>query len=365
LLPLSAALLTSAPAWRGSGTSLAKIAAGLEHAGHRAVVLAGPAEVRARFQSAGVRVRQVPLARTGWREIRAVAGVLRSEGSQVVLADMERDLRLAALATLLHPLPLVFRYNLSRRTLEDHAFSRFLFRRVGMVTFQSSYARDRALRTSPWLAAWPSQVIANGYDAARHRPDPSAAAAFRLNQGISPEASIVLSGAALFLDKGYALAIEAMRLVGAARDVQYVVCGAGDDAAAIAALAGRAGLRVRFTGQLDEAGWFAALSAADIVLHPTPGELFPNIVAEAMLMGRALVAVESGATPELVGPTGEAGVLVAEGDAGALASAVQGLLEDPGQRVRLGVAARGRISREFPIERMERGYVHLIESLVR
>ena len=86
----------------------------------------------------------MPLARTGWREARLVSSALRDEGAGVILADMTRDLRLAALATLLRPIPLVFRYNLSRRALEGHLFSRFLFRRVGAITFQSAYARERA-----------------------------------------------------------------------------------------------------------------------------------------------------------------------------------------------------------------------------
>ena len=364
-MPLSAVLLTSAPAWRGSGTSLAKIAAGLERAGHRAAVVAGPEDVCARFSAAGVRVCRVPLARTGWREIRAVAGVLEREDAKVVLADMERDLRLAALATLLRPRPLIFRYNLSRRALEDHAFSRFLFRRVGAITFQSAYARDRAVRTSPWLAGWPSTVIPNGYDGARHRPDERAALAWRERQAIAPGAAMVLSGAALFLDKGYAHAIEAMAALRASRAVEWVVCGAGDDARAIAGLAEAAGLRVRFTGQLAQEEWFAALNAADVVLHPTPGELFPNIVAEAMLVGRALVAVDSGATPELAGRDGVTGLLVAEGDSRGLATAIDALLADPERRRVMGSAARHRITTEFPLQRMETGYVRLFESLVR
>lgn len=364
-MPLSAVLLTSAPAWRGSGTSLAKIAAGLERAGHRAAVVAGPDDVCARFTAAGVRVRQVPLARTGWREIRSVAGVLRSEGAGVVLADMERDLRLAALATLLRPRPLIFRYNLSRRALEDHPFSRFLFRRVGAITFQSAYVRDRALRTSPWLAAWPSTVIPNGYDGVRHQPDPRAAVAWRERHAIPAGAAVVLSGAALFLDKGYAQAIQVMSAVRATRAVEWVVCGAGDDARAIAGLADAAGVPVRFTGQLVQEEWFAALNAADVVLHPTPGELFPNIVAEAMLVGRALVAVDAGATPELVGRDGQAGVLVAEEDIQGLAAAIDSLLASPERRRVMGAAARERITTEFPLQRMETGYVRLIESLVR
>jgi glycosyltransferase involved in cell wall biosynthesis len=354
--------LTSAPAWRGSGTSLAKIAAGLERAGHRALILAGPDEVCARFAAAGVRVTQIPLARTGWREARLVSSVLRREGANVVLADMTRDLRLAALATFFRPLPLVFRYNLSRRVLEGHAFSRFLFRRVAAITFQSAYARERALATSPWLSSWPGEVVPNGYDGDRYRPDPAAGAAFRRRHDIALDQAMILSGAALFLDKGYELAIEAIRRLKAGHDVDWVVAGAGDDAPRITALARQAGLHVRFAGQLVQDDWFAALNAADIVVHPTPGELFPNIVAEAMLLGRPLVAVNSGATPELVGEAG-AGVLVPEGDPQVLADAIGSLLADPGRRRTMGAIARERITREFPIQRMENGYVRLLERL--
>lgn len=362
-MTLSVVLLTSAPAWRGSGTSLAKIAGGLERAGHRALILAGPDEVCERFTASGARVQHVPLERTGWRELRAVAQVLRVEGADLVLADMTRDLRLAALATVLRPRPVVFRYNLSRRVLEGDAFSRLLFRRVAAITFQSVYARDRALGTSPWLRSWPGEVIWNGYDGERHRPDPGAAQRFRSALAIAPGRSIVLSGAALFLDKGYQVAIDAMRQVTANRAVEYVICGAGDDARAIAARADRAGLPVRFTGQLSQRDWFAALNAADVVFHPTPGELCPNIVAEGMLVGGALVAADSGATPELVGRGGEAGLLVPEGDAAAMAVAVYSLLDDPARRKAMGVAARARIVAEFPLERMERGYNRLMERL--
>lgn len=362
-MALSVVLLTSAPAWRGSGTSLAKIAGGLERAGHRALILAGPDEVCERFAASGARVQQVPLERTGWRELRTIARVLQAEGADLVLADMTRDLRLAALTTVLRPRPVVFRYNLSRRVLEGDAFSRLLFRRVGAITFQSEYARDRALRTSPWLGSWPGEVIWNGYDGERHRPDPGAAERFRSAFALPQGRRIVLSGAALFLDKGYQLAIDAMRQVAANRPVEYVICGAGDDARAINALAGRAGLPVHFTGQLSQQDWFAALNVADVVLHPTPGELCPNIVAEGMLVGGALVAADSGATPELVGRGGEAGLLVPEDDAAAMAVAVVSLLDDPGRRRAMGVAARARILAEFPLERMERGYNRLMERL--
>lgn len=362
-MSLSVVLVTSAPAWRGSGASLAKIARGLERAGHRAAVLSGSEEVRARFLAEGVPATQLPLQRTRWREIRALGASLRRLGTDVVLADAPRDVRLAVLATGLQPVPILFRYNLSRRVLESHAGSRLLFLRVGAIAYQSDYARDRALRTSPWLGSRRSEVIRNGYDRAIPLSDPSVIARFRRTHGLELNRPTILSGAALFLDKGYALAIEAMARVGAARPVDYVVCGKGDDAHRIREASTRAGLPIRYLGQLSGPEWRVALDSADIVLHPTTGELFGNVVAEAMLHARAVVALDSGATPEVVGRDGVAGVLVPPDDAGALASRVISLLDDPARRAALGVAARARILSGFSLEAMESGYVRLIEGL--
>jgi glycosyltransferase involved in cell wall biosynthesis len=360
---LSVVLLTSAPAWRGSGASLAKIARGLARAGHRAVVLSGSEEVCARLADEGVTATKVPLQRTGWREVRALSASLRRLAADLVLVDTPRDVRLAALATAWRPIPIVFRYNLSRRVLESHPGSRLLFLRVGAIAYQSEYARDRALRTSPWLAGRRGEVIRNGYDRALQVSDPAVIAKFRAAHGLGANRATILSGAALFLDKGHMLAIDAMARVTATRPVDFVVCGTGDDAALIRAAADRAGLTVRFVGQLAGPDWHAALASADIVLHPSTGELFGNVVAEAMLQARAVVAVDSGATPEVMGRDGAAGVLVPPDDAVALASAVTALLDDPARRAAMGEAARARILSGFSIDVMENGYVRLIEGL--
>jgi glycosyltransferase involved in cell wall biosynthesis len=246
---------------------------------------------------------------------------------------------------------------------ESHLGSRLLFRRVGAIAYQSEYARDRALRTSPWLSSRRSEVIRNGYDRALPVSEPAVIERFRAAHGLDPNHGLVLSGAALFLDKGYTLAIEAMARVVAARPVDYVVCGTGDDAHLIRETSARAGLPIRYLGQLSSADWLVALDSADIVLHPTTGELFGNVVAEAMLHARALVALDSGANPEVVGRDGAAGALVPADDPGALASAVTSLLDDPARRAAMGVAARARILSGFPLEAMESGYVRLIEGL--
>jgi len=60
--------------------------------------------------------------------------------------------------------------------------------------------------------------------------------------------------------------------------------------------------------------------------------------------GLPIVAARAAAVPEVV-PDGECGILVAPGDAPALAEALQRLLAEPNERRRLGEEGRRRVAR--------------------
>lgn len=355
-------LLLSAPAWRGSGASFAKIATGLTRAGHRPRLIAGDARVVARVESLGIPARQLSLAQTGLPEVRRLAAALRQCAAELVLADSPRDIRLAALATVFRRIPIVFRYNLSGRSLARDPVSRLLQRRIGAVVYQSRYARERALRTSPWLGRIPSRQIGNGYDGDHLRPRPGAGLEFRGRRGIPADHSVILSAAALFREKGYPLAFQAMASLRQRHRLTWLIAGEGSDRSDLEAEAGRLSLPVSFLGSLPAEDLAAAMQAADVMLHPASGELFPNVVAEAMALERAVVALDSGAVPELIGRDRQTGLLVPEGDPAAMADAVSELLQSPSLRASLGTEARRQLLTEFPLERMERAYVQLVDD---
>lgn len=68
----------------------------------------------------------------------------------------------------------------------------------------------------------------------------------------------------------------------------------------------------------------------------------PTVAIEAMLMGRPIVAARSGGLTDIVAD-GETGLLVPRGDAQALQRAIERLLDEPEQRVRMGILARQRV----------------------
>ena len=88
-------------------------------------------------------------------------------------------------------------------------------------------------------------------------------------------------------------------------------------------------------------------ASCQVACVPSLYEGFSLPAIEAMACAVPLVATSGGALPEVVGPDGEAGLLVPPGDAGALAGALALVLDDPALRERLGQAGRQRVLERF------------------
>lgn len=99
---------------------------------------------------------------------------------------------------------------------------------------------------------------------------------------------------------------------------------------------------VRFVDGLSGPELAELLGSAEIACVPSLYEGFSLPTVEAMARATALVVSRAGAIPEVVGPAGEAALLVEPGDEVALADAIGTLLDDPARRARMGEAARHR-----------------------
>jgi len=359
------ALLTSANGWRGSGASYAKVAHGLRERGHTAHLVTAVPRLTTRLLAEGLPVTQLPGRDTGPREVWGLLRALRRLGAQAIIADTPRDVRLSAYATLVHRARILYRYNLNYRRPRNHLMDRIYLGRVAACVYQSRYIRDDALAHIPWMARIPAYHIPNGYDTVQYAPRPEAGRAFRAKHGIPSGASVVLTSAKLTRHKGHEVALEALSaLRRRGREVIYLVCGDGVKEAELRRLARELDLPALFTGLLGTDDLIAALSGADVVVHPSLREIFPNAVGEAMACARPVIAADAGGTGELVGRDGQAGLLVPPGEPDLLAAAVGGLLDDPARRERIGLAARRRIETEFPLGRMVDGYESALMEVV-
>ena len=88
------------------------------------------------------------------------------------------------------------------------------------------------------------------------------------------------------------------------------------------------------------------LQVADVGLFTSETESFCLSILEAMCFGCPSVSTRVGGIPELV-EDGESGLLVPSGDVGALAGALQALIDDETRRRALGRAAQARARERF------------------
>jgi glycosyltransferase involved in cell wall biosynthesis len=360
------ALLTSARTWRGSGVSLGKIARGLADRGHQVQLLVGEARVARTFAALGLPVSVTPTGNTGWAEIRTVRRSLRGIGAEAVLVDRLRDLRLASWATVGTEAAVIYRHNVNSIGPRPRLTDRLALARTRLCLFQSERVRQAAVAGAPSLGRLRGRVVYNGYDTGRYARNADAAAAFRARYGLGPDRLLALTISALEPAKGHQFAIEALaRARQQGVELTYVVSGEGPVADELRQRSAAAGIPLCLTGFLEGDDLVAALSAADLYLHPSLEELLPNAVGEAMACACAIVASDVGGTAELLGTDGSAGLLVPAASAEAMAAAIGCLAADADHRQRLGRAARARVEQEFPLRRMIDGYEAAVLEAVR
>jgi glycosyltransferase involved in cell wall biosynthesis len=107
--------------------------------------------------------------------------------------------------------------------------------------------------------------------------------------------------------------------------------------------------RVVFTGPQPSTAMPRIMRGLDVLVGPSLTtarwkEQFGRMLVEAMACGVAVIGSDSGEIPNVIG---EAGLVVSEGDAGALRAALSRLRDDPGERRRLGALGRARVLELF------------------
>jgi rhamnosyl/mannosyltransferase len=166
--------------------------------------------------------------------------------------------------------------------------------------------------------------------------------------------------------KGYEYLLSAISKLRS--DAVLVMVGTGLLTDALKRQADELGIRSRvlFLGEADNASLASAFHHCDVFCLPSiePSEAFGIASAEAMACGKPTVVCELNNGVNYLNQAGRTGLSVPPRDAAALADALDILLRDDGQRLRMGAAANAWVRSQFSIAAMKDGTTRLYESLI-
>jgi glycosyltransferase involved in cell wall biosynthesis len=235
-----------------------------------------------------------------------------------------------------------------------------------MVSASGARALRRLARWLPDHVVFNSQAAAAAFDLPPQRSsvipvgvDPERFMADDRCRGGRPRVGMIARIAPL---KGQHVFIEAARQIAGHRDdVEFLIAGSplfGEEKYAQQVQMQANGCeQIRFLGFVDDVP--ALLSEVDVVVHASVlPEAFGQVVVEAMLAGKPVVATALGGPVEIV-EDAVTGVLIPPGDVPALRAAIESLLSAPTR-----AAAMGRRGRELALARYSsHGYARQVESV--
>jgi len=213
----------------------------------------------------------------------------------------------------------------------------------------SDYVKQRLI-ISDFARPEKLTLIYNGVDLTPAAP--AAVAACREKLGLKTGDRLIGAVAYAAPGKGVEFYVAAARLLLADFDnICFVHCGDGPLLEGLRAELRAQNLerKIKLLGHQQEVRpW---LAACDLVVVPSSApEGLSFAAVEAMAEGRPVVATRAGGLAEVV-VDGETGIVVAPGEAAALAAGIRRLLENPRLAENFGAAGRRRAEAEFDLSR--------------
>ena len=341
----------SARAFGGGEIGTALLLAGLQRRGHRVLMLFRDEQNAARGATYGI---PTGVQRVGGDamlpDALRLAARLRRERPDAVLLTSFKKVMLAGLGARMAGAPFVVqRIVLQGDTPDRGRRYRIALRRlVDRVVLNAAAMRPGFLMDDKHLDPAKVVTIVDGVRAPLRTREPGAV---RRELGIPPDARVVGSGARMASQKRFDRMLHALALL--PEPVHCIIAGEGEAMEPTREVAESLGMadRVHLVGFRRDVG--DVLDAFDVFVVSSDREGMANAMLEAMAFGLPVVSTDvSGAREALDGVDGEppAGIVTGFHE-DEVAGAIASLLRDPGERERLGRAARARAERRFGEER--------------
>jgi glycosyltransferase involved in cell wall biosynthesis len=170
---------------------------------------------------------------------------------------------------------------------------------------------------------------------------------------------LVVSVGRLVQLKGFDLLIHAFAKVRVSPKARLIIVGEGEQREELEALISELDVRDRVALLGTQANPWKYMARADVVALASRSEAFPNVIGEALALGRPVIATECSPGVAEYLDHGRYGMLVAPNDVDALAAGLERILSDEALRQRYAAAAPSRAD-SFDVQRIADRYETLL-----
>ncbi len=292
-----------------------------------------------------------------------IANWLRQHPTDVILTNMDKELRLCGLAAkLVRPRPVVIARRGIDYPLKNKLHYRFAYNALADFVVANSASTKRALlQNAPWLDASRVQVIYNGIQPERYHPTQTRD--LRPEFNLSPQAPVLGFVGQLDERKGIQTLLQAFDILHQQfSGAQLLMVGTGPLESQIQDFARTHG----FGSHLHLVGFRNdipnIMRTIDFLVLPSWWEGFGIVLIEAMAAGKPVITTDVSSMPEIV-THAQTGLIVPVKAVAPLAQAMQSLIQTPALAREMGARGEAVVQAKFTLTGMVDQYLALFYRL--
>lgn len=289
--------------------------------------------------------------------------ILRKKKIDVILTNMDKELRLSGIAALFTGVKAVICRKGIDYPLKNKLRYRFTYNKLASATVANSQATKKTmLKNAPWLNQNRIYVIYNGID-----PQPFSTENtndIRTELGISQESPLIGFVGRLNVQKGMIYILQAFeQVLKEIPTAQLLIAGEGDLEEEILNTAKEKGMQnnISLIGFRDDIP--NIMRTIDLLILPSVWEGFGIVLIEAMAAEKPCVTTNISSMPEIV-IDGKTGYVVPPKDADKLSDAIINLIRDPLKSKKMGSEGKKVVRAKFTLQKMIDQYEQLFSEYI-
>ena len=285
-------------------------------------------------------------------------GILRKKKIDIILTNVEKELRISGLASIFAGVKAVISRKGVDLPIKNRLQYRFTHNKLASVIVANSQATKKTLlKNAPWLNQDKISVIYNGIDPELFSIENTRD--LRDELGIPQQIPLIGFVGRLNVQKGIVYILEAFEKVFEnIPAAQLLMAGTGDLRNEIETIAKEKGFsrNIHLIGFRDDIP--NVMRTIDLLILPSVWEGFGIVLIEAMAAEKPCVITNISSMPEIV-IDGQTGIVVPSKDANKLADAIINLIHNPSLAKKMGGEGKKLVQNKFTLQKMISRYEQL------